>query len=142
MSHKYYFPACIAVALQDHFSLKRLLSSVDPPMIGKRSFLPKLLFASITTIRLLSSVDPHMPAKMTFKSKLFITHIILIRHFSRVHSQMIYRTFFGCNLLMPAKLTFLQTSHCIYWLLSSVDSHMHDKDTFNYKLLIANITLI
>ena len=68
--------------------------------------------------------------------------ILLIRHFSRVHSQMIYRTFFGCDLLMPAKLTFLQTSHCIYWLLSSVDSHMHDKDTFNYKLLIANITLI
>ena len=95
ISHKYYFPTCIDVALQDYFSLKRLISSVYLPMIGKRSFFSNCFFASISTIRHFSSVDHHMSTKISFKSKMFITHMILIRHFSRVHSQMIYRTFLG-----------------------------------------------
>ena len=75
-----------------------LLSSVHLPMIGKRTVLPKLFFASITMIWFLYGVDPPMPAKITFRSKLFITHITLIKYFTRVYPPMIHKTIFVCLL--------------------------------------------
>ena len=92
--------------------MKRLLSSVDFPMIGKRTVLPKLFFASITMVWFLYGVNPPMPGNITFRSKLFITHITLIKYFTRVYSPMIHKTIFVCILLIAIII--------LIWLLSSV----------------------
>ena len=105
-----------------------LFSSVDLPVIGKRTVLLKLFFANITMVWFLYGVDHPMPGNITFRSKLFITHITLIKYFTRLYPPKIHKNIFVCKLLI-ANITLI-------WLLSSVDPLVSVKTTCLPKICV------